>query len=351
MSTIDEARWNYRSEGKPPDLLKPLLTQCMNRAELLPMGDKVGDKVQVGNVVAMMSFAAVVSTGSFSAAAQQLNCSKAAVSRQIARLEISVGLKLLTRTTRSVSLTPAGRELYGRCARIVDEVNETNQIMSGMLTTPRGNLKVNAPVVSTVFRITEVIPRFIKRYPDVRVHLNLSDNKVDLLHGSFDAAFWVGEPYDSALESVKLREYDMVLAGAPEYFRRRGKPSSPSDLKEHDCIMETHLSRPGEWRLSKDQTIAIGSGPLTSNSVRMTREAILAGMGIAFLPRFLVSDDIAAKRLAVVLSDHVSARLPLYVMFPKGHYMLAKVKAFVDFLSATINDKPVRAETGRTARG
>ena len=111
-----------------------LLTKRKKKAQLLPMRDK--DKVQVGNVVAMMSFAAVANTGSFSAAAEQLNCSKAAVSRQIARLESAIGLQLLTRTTRSVALTPAGRELYGRCARIVDEVNETNQIMTGMLTTP-----------------------------------------------------------------------------------------------------------------------------------------------------------------------------------------------------------------------
>src|SRR5581483_5663916 len=298
------------------------------------------DKVQVSNVVAMMSFAAVASTGSFSAAAEQLNCSKAAVSRQIARLEKSIGLKLLTRTTRSVALTPAGRELYGRCARIVDEVNETNQVMSGMLTTPRGDLRINAPVVSTLFRITEIIPRFVKQYPDVRVHVNLSDSKVDLLHGSFDAAFWVGEPYDSALEAVKLRDYEMVLAGAPEYFKRRRKPSTPAELKDHACIIETHLSRPGEWRLSSEQTVAVSRGPVSSNSVRMTREAILAGMGIAFLPRFLVAEDIAAKRLVPVLGDYVSARLPLYVMFPKGRYTLAKVKAFVDFLAATINDKP-----------
>jgi len=301
------------------------------------------DKVQVGNVVAMMSFGAVASTGSFSAAAEQLNCSKAAVSRQIARLEAAIGLKLLTRTTRRVSLTPAGRELYGRCSRIVDEVNETNQIMSGMLTTPRGELRVNAPVVSTLFRITEIIPRFVKQYPDVRVHVNLSDSKVDLLHGSFDAAFWVGEPYDSALEAVKLREYEMVLAAAPDYLRRKRKPTTPAELKEHDCIIETHLSRPGEWRLSKDQTIAVSRGPLSSNSVRMTREAALAGMGIAFLPRFLVADDITAKRLLVLLPDYVSERLPLYVIFPKGHYVLAKVKAFVDFLTAAINDKPAPA--------
>jgi DNA-binding transcriptional LysR family regulator len=307
------------------------------------------DKVQVSNVVAMMSFAAVASTGSFSAAAEQLNCSKAAVSRQIARLENAIGVKLLTRTTRTVALTPAGRELYGRCARIVDEVNETNQIMSGMLTSPRGDLRINAPVVSTLFRITEIIPRFVKQYPDVRVHVNLSDSKVDLLHGSFDAAFWVGEPYDSALEAVKLRDYEMVLAGAPEYFRRKRKPATPADLKEHDCIIETHLSRPGEWQLSKDQTISVSRGPLTSNSVRLTREAILAGMGIAYLPKFLLADDLAAKRVTAVLSEYVSERLPLYVIFPKGHYVLAKVKAFVDFLAKTINEKPAQAN-GAVAR-
>src|SRR5689334_16744097 len=300
------------------------------------MRDK--DKVQVGNVVAMMSFAAVVHAGSFSAAAEQLNCSKAAVSRQIARLESAIGLQLLTRTTRSVALTPAGRELYGRCARIVDEVNETNQIMAGMLTTPRGDLKVNAPVVSTLFKITEVVPRFVKQYKDVRLHVNLSDNKADLLQGTFDAAFWVGEPYDSALEAVKLREYEMVLAGAPDYFKRRRKPSTPAELKDHNCIIETYLSRPTEWRLSKNHTITVSRGPLTSNSVRMTREAILAGMGVAYLPKIFLAEDLAAKRLVSVLSTYVTEHLPLYIMFPRGHYVLAKVKAFVDFITAAINE-------------
>jgi len=317
----------------------------MKKAKLLTMRDKV----QVGNVVAMMSFAAVASTGSFSAAAEQLNCSKAAVSRQIARLEKSIGLKLLTRTTRSVALTPAGRELYGRCARIVDEVNETNQVMSGMLTTPRGDLRINAPVVSTLFRITELIPRFIKQYPDVRIQLTLSDNKVDLLHGPFDAAFWVGEPYDSALEAVKLRDYEMVPLELVPVALVQNLSRAIAELKEHACIIETHLSRPGEWRLSSDQTVAVTRGPVSSNSVRMTREATLAGMGIAFLPRFLVAEDIAAKRLVPVLADYVSARLPLYVMFPKGRYTLAKVKAFVDFLAATINDKPAPAVSIETA--
>jgi DNA-binding transcriptional LysR family regulator len=316
-------------------------------AQLLTMRDKV----QVGNVVAMMSFAAVASTGSFSAAAQQLNCSKAAVSRQIARLEASIGLKLLTRTTRRVALTPAGRELYGRCSRIVDEVNETNQVMAGMHTTPRGDLRINAPVIATLLRLPQIIPRFVMRFPEVRVHVNLSDSKADLLHGKFDAAFWVGEPYDTALEAVKLREYEMVLAGAPEYFRRRRKPTTPAELKDHNCIIETYLSQPTEWRLSKNHTITVSRGPLTSNSVRMTREAILAGMGIAYLPRIFLAEDLAAKRLVSVLSTYVAERLPLYIMFPRGHYVLAKVKAFVDFITAAINEKDEAAPVASSDSG
>ena len=301
----------------------------------------MSDNVEVNNAVAMMSFAAVVRTGSFSAAAAWLHCSKAAVSRHIARLESNAGVKLLDRTTRNVSLTPAGREVYDRCARIVDEVNEANQVMTGMLSTPRGDLKINAPVVSSLFRITQIFPEFLRRHPDVRLHINLSDNQVDLLQNDFDAAFWVGEPYDTQLRAVRLRDYPMVLAASPDYLQRRGTPNTPAELKEHDCIIETHLSRPGEWRLSPQHSLKVRRGPLSSNSVRMTREAILAGLGIGFLPRFLLEADIQAKQAIPILADQVSSKLPLYILFPPGNYVLAKVKALVDFLVEVIGGDTV----------
>lgn len=294
------------------------------------------EKLDVDNAVAMMSFAAVVETGSFSAAAEAMGFSKAAVSRQIARLESSVGLKLLDRTTRTIALTPAGRQIYDRCARIVDEVNEANQVLAGMTSKPRGELRINAPVVSSLFRVTEVIPIFLNMYPDVRVYLNLSDSKADLLRGRFDVAFWVDEPYDDALEAVKLCDFEMALAASSGYLRRHGRPATAAELKDHQCLIETHLSRPGEWRLSSDQVVSVSRGPLTSNSVRVTRQAMLAGMGLAYLPRFLIEEDLAAGRLEVVLPHAVSHRLPLYVLFPKGHYMLSKVKVFVDLFQAEI---------------
>jgi DNA-binding transcriptional LysR family regulator len=290
------------------------------------------DKPEISNVVAMMSFAAVVSTGGFSAAALALGYSKAAVSRQISRLETSLGVKLLDRTTRTVSLTPAGRELYLRCSRIVDEVNEANKVVTGMLARPRGDLKVNAPVVSSLFDLTKIIPRFLQEYSDIRMYLNLSDTRADLLKGRFDVAFWIGEPYDSNLDTVRLRHYPMVLVGAPAYLEKHGLPVVPGDLKDHVCVLETHLSRVGEWHLSDDITVTINRGPLTSNSVRMAREATLQGLGISYLPSFLVEEDIEQGRLRTLLPDLVTKQIPLYLMFPKGNYALAKVRAFVDFL-------------------
>ncbi|MBU6473705.1 MAG: LysR family transcriptional regulator, partial [Alphaproteobacteria bacterium] len=233
-------------------------------------GYALSDKLEIGNAVALMSFAAVVDSGSFSAAAEALGYSKAAVSRQISQLESRIGLKLLDRTTRSIALTPAGREIYNRSVRIIDEVKETNDLLAGIQSTPSGNLRINAPVVASIFRITEVIPEFLGKYPDIKLFINLSDSQVDLLKDEFDIAFWVGDTYDSSLDAVKLCDYEMVLAGSRKYLLRHGRPRTPSELKEHDCIVETHLSRPGEWRLSSDQTISINRVRLTSNSVRVT---------------------------------------------------------------------------------
>ena len=215
--------------------------------------------------------------------------------------------------------------MYGRCARIVDEVNEANQIITGMVTQPRGDLKVNAPVVASLFDLTSIIPRFLHTYPEVRLLLNLSDSKVDMLKGRFDVAFWMGDPFDSSLESVRLRVYPMVL-------ERAGRPTSPNDLKDHTCIVETHLSPVGEWRLSDDISVAVNRGPLTSNSVRMAREATLQGLGVSFLPRFLVEDDIGAGRLETLLTDIVTESIPLHIIFPRGNFALSKVRAFVDFV-------------------
>ena len=302
------------------------------------------ERPDLGNVMAMMSFAAVVSSGGFSNAAKLLGYSKAAVSRQIAKLEQSIGVRLLDRTTRSVTLTPAGREMYARCARIVDEVNEANQIITGMISKPRGELKVNAPVVSSLFELTAIIPRFLKAYPDVRLFLNLSDSKVDMLKGRFDVAFWMGDPFDASLESVQLRNYPMVLVAAPDYLARAGWPSTPHDLKEHTCIVETHLSKVGEWRLSDDVTVAVNRGPLTSNSVRMAREATLEGLGVSYLPRFLVKHDINAKRLEPLLEDIVNESIALHIIFPRGNFALSKVRAFVDFVRSEMQH---HAGTGR----
>ena len=301
----------------------------------------MSNDLSLKNLSAMIAFASIVDTGSFSAAAKLLGCSKAGVSRQIARLEKATGVKLLHRTTRKVTPTPAGKGYYTRCARIVDEVNEANQLMAGMVSTPRGELKVNAPVVFTLFKTKKLITEFIKRYPEVKVNLTLSDNKVDLLKEGFDVAFWLGDPYDSNLDSVRLGSFDMIVCGSPKYFKENGVPKDPAELKKHECIIETHLSRPGEWRLSDSLTVTIQGRRLLTNSVRVACESVLEGVGLAFLPSFIVSDDINKGRLKSVLTDYVDAQLPMHIIFPTSQYLLAKVRVFIDFLSEVI---PVHAD-------
>lgn len=299
----------------------------------------MSNDLSLHNLTAMVTFATVVDSGSFSAAAEILGCSKAAVSRQIARLEESTGVKLLHRTTRKVAPTPAGSQYYTRCARIVDEVNEANQLMAGMVTAPRGELTVNAPVVFTLFHTKRLITEFIKRYPEVKVNLKLSDNKVDLLKEGFDVAFWLGEPYDSTLNAVKLGTFEMIVCGSPKYFEKHGEPKDPADLKKHECIIETHLSRPGEWRLSENLTVKIRGRRLVTNSVRVASEAVCEGIGIAFLPSFMVDQDIRKRKLKKVLTDSVDMQLPMHVLFPKSQYLLAKVRVFIEFLSEMIPEQ------------
>jgi DNA-binding transcriptional LysR family regulator len=285
-----------------------------------------------------------VNAGSFSRAADELGCSKAAVSRQIARLEEAIGVKLLNRTTRRIALTPTGKTFYARCARIVDEVNETNQLISGMLGEPTGELRIKAPVVFTLFQSTsELIPRFLKRYTDVNIELRLSDRKVDLLEEGFDVAFWFGEPYDTSLDTVKLASFPMVLCGSPQYLKKYGIPKDPADLTDHFGVLETHFSRPGKWQFTKDQAIDVQNSRIQTNSVRIARVSALNGVGLAFLPSFIVADDLKAGKLKAVLSDQVKAELPLYVVYPKQQYQLARVRVFIEFLHETIgvHSKPL----------
>ena len=131
----------------------------------------------------------------------------------------------------------------------------------------------------------------------------------------------------------------MVLVASRNYLEGAGRPTAPNDLKEHTCIVETHISKVGEWRLSQGVTVAVNRGPLTSNSVRMAREATLEGLGISYLPRFLVEEDIAADRLEALLPDMVSERIPLHIIFPRGNYALSKVRAFVDYVRAEMHDE------------
>jgi len=271
------------------------------------------ERPDLGNVMAMISFAAVVSTGGFSNAANLLGYSKAAVSRQIAKLEQSIGVRLLERTTRSVSLTPAGREMYARCARIVDEVNEANQIITGMVSKPRGDLKVNAPVVSSLFDLTAIIPRFLQTYPDVRLFLNLSDSHVGMLKGRFDVAFWMGDPPDSSFEYVLLRDYPMALIAAPAYLAKTGEAGQKA--------LET------VWKQTRPE---MSTGPMMAKLASGEYKVLYFGSGVVVFPK--INDAVNKKVMGWNFIEDGTPFFLRLMAIPKGAPNPNSARLLLDFI-------------------
>ncbi|MBT6118686.1 MAG: LysR family transcriptional regulator, partial [Rhodospirillaceae bacterium] len=188
------------------------------------------------HLAGMAVFAKVVEARSFTAAAEQLGLSKSAVSKQISRLEDRLGIRLLNRTTRRLSLTEAGAAYYERCARIVAEAEAADLAITHLQSEPRGVLQVNAPMSFGIAHVAPAIPDFLERYPELRVDMTLNDRVVDLVDEGFDVAIRIGALADSSLIARRLAESRMVAVAAPGYLQRHGAPDRPEDLERHNCL-------------------------------------------------------------------------------------------------------------------
>jgi DNA-binding transcriptional LysR family regulator len=292
------------------------------------------NNIYLNNLPALVVFATVVDKGNLTRAAEELFCSKTAVSRHISNLEERIGFKLLHRTTRRVTLTSQGKELYNCCANIIRSMDEANLLIDGIISEPRGELRITAPLAFTLLKTKEVIADFLKTYNQVSVDLTLLDHPVDILSEGFDVALWLGEPYDRNLMKLRLRTFKNVICASPAYFEKNGSPQNLDELLEHNCIQKKHINKIASWTLSPDSVVSVRGNRLKSNSGRMAREAALADLGIAYLPSYLVEDDIAAGSLIPVLDEFVKIDLPLYILYPSSHQHMAKVRSFVDFCKA-----------------
>lgn len=286
----------------------------------------------------MRMYVAVVDGGSFAAAADKLDISRAMVSKQIQKLEEHLGTRLMNRTTRRLSLTETGREFYERSTQIMGDVEEAEQIAGRMTRVPQGVLRVTIPLSYGQHRLATVIADYTQAYPQVQLDISLSDRKVDLIDEGFDLAIRIGALPQSDLIARKLGGVRSIVCASPAYLAKHGAPETPADLAPHACLGYTLTGTGAEWRMEgPDGPVAVSiSGPIRADNGDIIRLAALGGAGIVFQPHFIVGDDIEAGRLVRLLPEWQSAELGVYAVYPSRKHLSAKVRTFVDFLVAAL---------------
>jgi DNA-binding transcriptional LysR family regulator len=286
----------------------------------------------------MKMYIAVVDGGSFAAAADKLEVSRAMVSKQVQKLEEHLGTRLLNRTTRRLSLTETGREFHERSLQIIGDVDEAEQIAGRMTRMPQGVLRVAIPLSYGQHRLGAIIGDYTQAYPQVQLDIALSDRKVDLVEDGFDLAIRIGALPQSDLIARKIGGVRSVVCASPAYLARHGTPQTPADLAGHACLGYTLTGGGADWRLEgADGPVTVPiAGPIRADNGDIIRLAALSGAGVLFQPEFIVGADLDAGKLLRLLPDWQSAELGVYAVYPSRKHLSAKVRTFVDFLAAAI---------------
>lgn len=290
----------------------------------------------------MNVFVKVVETGSFAGAARRLNVSPGVVTTRIKDLEEHLGIRLLNRTTRNVSLTEVGRTFYEGCLRLLGEVEELERLASDLHRRPRGVLRVNATPSFGVLHLAPMIARFTALYPEVSVELILSDRMADLVDEGFDVAVRVEPLPESSLVARRLSPVHFVVCGAPSYLEQHPAPRTPEELADHNCLTLSQFAH-ADWDFTgprgEAHTVRV-AGNLRANNAAALREAAVAGQGLVRQPTYLVGGDIKAGLLVPVLTDYMGTEATILALYPHRHHLSAKVRAFVDFLVERFGHDP-----------
>jgi DNA-binding transcriptional LysR family regulator len=281
----------------------------------------------------MRIFAQVMEAGSFTAAADRLGMSKQSVSRRLMQLEERLGVRLLNRSTRRLDATPLGQHYYQSALRLLGEVQQVEHDISGQAQALRGTLRVSAPLSFAMAHLGCLLTEFLQLHPQVDVELDLSDRPVDLIGEGYDLALRIGALEDSSLIARRIADVARVYCASPAYLEARGVPARPEALAEHDCLPYGH-SRQVQWQFrqgGKVQTIQV-SGRMRANNGELLRDAAIAGMGVTYLPTFIVGQALADGRLVTVLDEWATPALQLSAVYPQHRQVARPVQGFVSFL-------------------
>jgi len=278
-------------------------------------------------------FVAVVENGGFSAAARTLGISKSAVSKRINHLEAHLGVRLLHRTTRKLSLTEAGERYFEHAAQALTAAGQAEDAVTELQGEPQGNLKISSPMSFGRLHVAPLIPKLLQRYPKLQIDLVMDDRKVDLVAGGFDVAIRAGNLPASTLIARKLAPLRQVLCASPDYIDRYDRPGTPAELSSHNCLLYSYSSDANEWTLIGEggpETVTV-SGSYQVNNSEALLEALREGIGIGRLPTFVAGPDLKTGRLVKLFESYSLPNFTLYAVFPERQYLPAKVRAFLDF--------------------
>lgn len=295
-------------------------------------------------------FVRAVEAGSFAAAARRFRVTPSAVSRQVARLEEALGVPLLARTTRSLTLTHDGEAFHARCLRVLEELGEARDALARVRRKPAGVLRVDAPVALGRNVFAACMPEFLARYPDIEVELMLRDQFIDPFVEGIDILVRIGPLRDSSLIARKLGESRLVICGSPAYLKKHGVPKTPADLARHERLGYLGPESRRLWRLKSgddERVELLPNGSFHSNDSELLLANVLAGRGLAVKFDFLLADAITRGDLVEVLADYALPPWPIHALYPRNRHLVPKVGVFLDFLSAVFTSK--RGGGGRRA--
>jgi DNA-binding transcriptional LysR family regulator len=291
-------------------------------------------RVKMDRLEAMSAFVAVVEAGGFSAAARRLGTPLTTVSRKVADLEDHLRVRLLTRTTRRVTLTDTGQIFFQRCRRLLDELGESERLASGEYQAPRGGLTVSAPLALGRLHLAPVVSEFLSVYPEIDVDLRLGDKFADMVQDGVDVAVRVGQLPDSSLKALRVGSIRHVICASPGYLARHGTPATPSDLSAHHCVTFTGLEGAKEWTFRSGRKIdrLTVRSRLAVNTAEAAADAATAGVGITRLLCYQVSNSVLDGGLKLLLRKFEPAPLPVSLVSPDAKLVPQKLKAFIDFV-------------------
>jgi DNA-binding transcriptional LysR family regulator len=288
-------------------------------------------------------FAKVVEAGSFAKAARELGLSQATVSKAITRLESRLKTALFQRTSRKMSLTESGRVAVGRASLLLDEGEAIEQEVLAQTANPRGLIRIAAPMSFGIGHLAPALPEFMASYPDISLEVDFSDEIVDLIQGRFDLALRISTLADSSLRAQRVCTVRILLVGSPEYLRQHGRPKHPKDLTEHRALFyaNSHLGDAWRFKHARQGDFSIGMpAPLRVNNAEALTPVLLAGLGLALQPEFLVWNELKKGTLENVMPEWVPPSIAMYIVTPPHRARSMRVQLLIDYLAQALAHAP-----------